>query len=97
MLLQGCGCRLQPLPPPLPLAPDPPLPLTLPCPLPHLPPPPPSNPAQGPSPDEVALVDAARQMGFEFRQRTQTGVTLCMLGEEVAYEILNVMEYTSDR
>lgn len=26
---------------------------------------------QGPSPDEIALVDAARQMGFEFKQRTQ--------------------------
>ena len=42
-------------------------------------------------------MDAARQMGFEFRQRTQTGVTLRMLGQEVTYEILNVMEYTSDR
>lgn len=62
---------------------------------------PPASPCahhpQGPSPDEVALVDAARQMGFAFMQRTQTGVTLCMLGQEVTYEILNVMEYTSDR
>ncbi|EFN58106.1 hypothetical protein CHLNCDRAFT_20630, partial [Chlorella variabilis] len=52
---------------------------------------------QGPSPDEVALVDAARQMGFEFKERTQSGVKLDMLGELVAYEVLNVMEYSSDR
>ncbi len=52
---------------------------------------------QGPSPDEVALVDAARQMGFVFTARSQNTITLNMLGEEVTYEILNVMEYTSDR
>jgi phospholipid-translocating P-type ATPase (flippase) len=52
---------------------------------------------QGPSPDEIALVDAARQMGFEFKQRTQSSITLNMLGQEVTYEVLNVMEYTSDR
>lgn len=52
---------------------------------------------QGPSPDEVALVEAARQMGFEFKERSQSSVKLDMLGEEVAYEVLNVMEYTSDR
>lgn len=52
---------------------------------------------QGPSPDEVALVDAARQMGFEFRNRAQSSITLCMLGEEVTYEVLNVMEYSSER
>ena len=52
---------------------------------------------QGPSPDEVALVEAARQMGFEFKNRAQTNVTLSMLGREVTYEILNVMEYSSER
>ena len=52
---------------------------------------------QGPSPDEVALVEAARQMGFEFKHRAQSSVLLDMLGEEVAYEVLNVMEYSSDR
>ena len=52
---------------------------------------------QGPSPDEVALVDAARQMGFEFRNRAQATITLNMLGNEVTYEILNVMEYSSER
>lgn len=52
---------------------------------------------QGPSPDEVALVDAARQLGFEFVNRSQGNLTLNMLGKEVTYEILNVMEYSSDR
>lgn len=52
---------------------------------------------QGPSPDEVALVDAARQMGFVFKNRAQSAVTLNMLGKEVTYEILNVMEYSSER
>jgi magnesium-transporting ATPase (P-type) len=52
---------------------------------------------QGPSPDEVALVEAARQVGFVFQSRSQTGVSLSMLGKEVAYEVLNVMEYSSER
>jgi len=52
---------------------------------------------QGPSPDEVALVDAARQLGFEFKKRSQGKLTLSLLGKEVEYEILNVMEYSSDR
>jgi magnesium-transporting ATPase (P-type) len=52
---------------------------------------------QGPSPDEVALVDAARQLGYEFRKRSQGKLTLNLLGKEVEYEILNVMEYSSDR
>ena len=52
---------------------------------------------QGPSPDEVALVEGARQMGFEFKNRAQTHITLSMLGEDVTYEVLNVMEYSSER
>ena len=52
---------------------------------------------QGPSPDEVALVEAARQMGFEFKARTQNEVVLEILGQAVTYEVLNVMEYSSDR
>ncbi|KAL6774620.1 hypothetical protein ACKKBG_A25695 [Auxenochlorella protothecoides x Auxenochlorella symbiontica] len=52
---------------------------------------------QGPSPDEVALVEAARQLGFEFVSRSQTGLVLSMLGEEVEYEVLNILEYSSDR
>ncbi len=38
---------------------------------------------QGPSPDEVALVEGARQLGFEFRGRTRTHATISFLGQEV--------------
>lgn len=38
---------------------------------------------QGPSPDEVALVDAARTLGYEFVARSRTHVTLRLHGEEV--------------
>lgn len=52
---------------------------------------------QGPSPDEVALVEAGRNLGFEFKERTMDGVTLSMQGVDVKFEILNVMEFNSDR
>ncbi|GMH33103.1 hypothetical protein BSKO_00937 [Bryopsis sp. KO-2023] len=52
---------------------------------------------QGPSPDEVALVEAARRLGFEFRERTMTEIVLWMQGLEVRFEILNVLEFTSER
>ena len=38
---------------------------------------------QGPSPDEVALVEGARQLGFEFRGRTRTHATISFMGQEV--------------
>ena len=38
---------------------------------------------QGPSPDEVALVDAARTLGYEFVARSRTHVTLRLHSEEV--------------
>jgi hypothetical protein len=38
---------------------------------------------QGPSPDEVALVEGARQLGFEFRGRTRTHATISFFGQEV--------------
>ena len=52
---------------------------------------------QGPSPDEVALVDAARQLGFEFKQRSSKHVNLAFHGHRLKFEILNVLEFTSDR
>ena len=52
---------------------------------------------QGPSPDEVALVDAARQLGFEFKQRSSRHITLAFQGTEFSVEILNVLEFSSDR
>ncbi|KAL3132559.1 hypothetical protein ABBQ32_009098 [Trebouxia sp. C0010 RCD-2024] len=52
---------------------------------------------QGPSPDEVALVEGGRQLGFEFLTRTMQGVTLRMLGHEATFEVLNMMEFSSER
>ena len=52
---------------------------------------------QGPSPDEVAIVDAARQLGFEYTARSAGETFVNILGSEVAYETLYVNEFTSDR
>ena len=52
---------------------------------------------QGPSPDEVALVEGGRQLGFEFLSRSMQGITLRMLGHEATFEILNMMEFSSER
>lgn len=42
-------------------------------------------------------MEAARQVGFEFKNRSMASVTLCIFGEDVAFEVLNVMEYSSER
>lgn len=52
---------------------------------------------QGTSPDEVALLDAARQLGFTFVRRSLSNIVLNMRGHNVTFEILNVMDFTSDR
>lgn len=52
---------------------------------------------QGPSPDEVALVECARTLGFEFISRSATHTVLNILGEEHAFETLEVMEFSSER
>ena len=46
-----------------------------------------SNAWQGPSPDEVALVEGARQLGYEFLRRTADGVTVRLQGEEATFEV----------
>jgi magnesium-transporting ATPase (P-type) len=52
---------------------------------------------QGPSPDEVALVECARTLGFEFVSRSATHTTLSILGEQHSFETLEVMEFSSER
>ncbi|KAJ3194579.1 hypothetical protein HK101_002390 [Irineochytrium annulatum] len=49
------------------------------------------------SPDEAALVAAARDVGFTFLKRTDNTVLISILGEERSYTILNVLEFNSDR
>ena len=52
---------------------------------------------QGPSPDEVALVEGARQRGFEFVGRSRTSLTLNMMGTRVSHQVLNSLDFTSQR
>ncbi|BDA48078.1 probable phospholipid-transporting ATPase 7 [Coccomyxa sp. Obi] len=52
---------------------------------------------QGPSPDEVALVEGGRLLGFEFVARDRASLTVRMQGHESVHQVLNVLDFTSDR
>jgi magnesium-transporting ATPase (P-type) len=52
---------------------------------------------QGPSPDEISLVEAAREMNFEFMHSTQQTTSVKVLGREQKFELLGVFPFTSDR
>uniref|UniRef100_A0A8C6U8F6 Phospholipid-transporting ATPase n=1 Tax=Neogobius melanostomus TaxID=47308 RepID=A0A8C6U8F6_9GOBI len=52
---------------------------------------------QAASPDEGALVRAARNLGFFFSGRTPDSVIVEVLGTEEKYELLHVLEFTSTR
>ena len=43
---------------------------------------------QGPSPDEITLVDAARDMGYEFIKSTQTTTEIEVNRTKKVYEML---------
>ncbi|KAL5012928.1 hypothetical protein ScPMuIL_011479 [Solemya velum] len=47
--------------------------------------------------DEAALLKGAKQLGYVFTSRTPEAVTVTVFGREERYEILNVLEFTSDR
>lgn len=49
------------------------------------------------SPDENALVAGARRFGYEFDVRTPSYVEINALGVRQRFEVLNVLEFTSDR
>ncbi|CAG9539726.1 unnamed protein product [Cercopithifilaria johnstoni] len=52
---------------------------------------------QASSPDEGALVRAAAVLGFVFHTRKPRCILVSELGEIKSYEVLNVLEFTSDR
>ena len=52
---------------------------------------------QGESPDEIALVDAAANMGFKFMGSTSTYKTISILGQKTNVEVLRIFEFNSDR
>lgn len=49
------------------------------------------------SPDEAALVNAAKNAGFAFIKRKGKMLTVDVLGKEYEFELLNVLEFNSDR
>ncbi|XP_070599782.1 phospholipid-transporting ATPase ID-like isoform X4 [Erythrolamprus reginae] len=50
---------------------------------------------QAQSPDEGALVTAARNFGFVFRARTPTTITVVEMGETVLYELLAILDFNN--
>ncbi|KAJ8375394.1 hypothetical protein SKAU_G00059740 [Synaphobranchus kaupii] len=52
---------------------------------------------QASSPDEGALVKGAKGLGFVFTARTPHSVIIEAKGKEQTYELLNVLEFSSDR
>ena len=52
---------------------------------------------QAQSPDEGALVTAARNFGFVFRSRTPETITVMEMGRQVVYELLAVLDFNNVR
>ncbi|XP_013108075.2 probable phospholipid-transporting ATPase IM isoform X3 [Stomoxys calcitrans] len=52
---------------------------------------------QAQSPDESALVSAARNFGFVFRSRTPTGITIEVMGRKEEYELLHILDFNNVR
>ncbi|XP_048833503.1 phospholipid-transporting ATPase IC isoform X1 [Brienomyrus brachyistius] len=52
---------------------------------------------QAASPDEEALVGAARELGWVFLSRTRDSMTLSELGHRRQYELLALLDFTSQR
>uniref|UniRef100_A0A8C7DFF7 Phospholipid-transporting ATPase n=1 Tax=Oncorhynchus kisutch TaxID=8019 RepID=A0A8C7DFF7_ONCKI len=52
---------------------------------------------QAQSPDEGALVTAARNFGFVFRSRTPESVTIVEMGEQHSYELLAILDFNNVR
>ncbi|NXD01031.1 AT8B3 ATPase, partial [Certhia familiaris] len=52
---------------------------------------------QAASPDEEALVLAARNLGYVFLSRTQDSITIRELGSTRTYEVLAMLDFNSDR
>nr|XP_008119909.2 PREDICTED: phospholipid-transporting ATPase ID [Anolis carolinensis] len=52
---------------------------------------------QAQSPDEGALVTAARNFGFVFRARTPETITVVEMGKTIVYELLAILDFNSVR
>ena len=51
----------------------------------------------GMSPDEVALVDAAKHLGYVFKQSTNVGKVVEINGQDQEFEVLQFFEFDSER
>lgn len=52
---------------------------------------------QAQSPDEGALVTAARNFGFIFQSRTPETITVVEMGESKVYELLSILDFDNVR
>ncbi|XP_046801567.1 probable phospholipid-transporting ATPase IM isoform X3 [Lucilia cuprina] len=52
---------------------------------------------QAQSPDESALVSAARNFGFVFRSRTPNSITIEVMGRKEEYELLHILDFNNVR
>lgn len=52
---------------------------------------------QGPSPDEITLVDAAKDMKYEFLRSTKATTHIKVKGQEKQFDLLETFPFTSDR
>ncbi|XP_075311343.1 phospholipid-transporting ATPase ID-like isoform X1 [Odontesthes bonariensis] len=52
---------------------------------------------QAQSPDEGALVTAARNFGFVFRSRTPETITVMEMGRKVVYDLVAVLDFNNER
>lgn len=52
---------------------------------------------QAQSPDEAALVSAARNFGFVFRERSPNSITIEVLGEREVHELLCILDFNNIR
>lgn len=52
---------------------------------------------QAQSPDEGALVTAARNFGFVFRSRTPESIMVMEMGQKVVYELLAILDFNNVR
>ena len=52
---------------------------------------------QGTSPDEITLLDAAKEVGYTFLDRNSDTIFLNILGRNQNYKLLQKIEFTADR
>lgn len=52
---------------------------------------------QAQSPDEAALVSAARNFGFVFKERSPNSITIEVMGKKEVYELLCILDFNNIR